>query len=234
MTPKSLSDLEKSRVSSSEYYEITIGGVKKLITEENLCILWKEAFWRALNLVSPGFKVSPRNKDVITNIFFWMCPEFGESCFDPKKGLLLWGGVGTGKTTLIKGIQKFLTFRNQGIYACQNKNIGFELVSAAEISLRYASEGMKVLEKWTDREQISDLAIDEIGREEISSHFGTKCNTIQTVLQLRYEHRHKVLTLGTTNIDMESDDFANRYGNYIYDRSKEMFNIIEIGGSSRR
>ena len=77
------------------------------------------------------------------------------------------------------------------------------------------------------------LIIDEIGREENAKHFGTSCNVIQTILQMRYELRHEMLTFGTTNIDMEDlSQFRNLYGDYVLDRVKEMFNIVHLGGNS--
>ena len=44
-----------------------------------------------------------------------------------------------------------------------------------------------------------------------------------------------MLTFGTTNIDMEDlSQFRNLYGDYVLDRVKEMFNIVHLGGNSRR
>ena len=55
------------------------------------------------------------------------------------------------------------------------------------------------------------------------------------ILQMRYELRHEMLTFGTTNIDMEDlSQFRNLYGDYVLDRVKEMFNIVHLGGNSRR
>lgn len=190
-----------------------------------------------MNAVSPGFVVDQRNVKLLSEIYTWVWARFGRmepGKLNPNKGLLLWGEIGTGKTTLIKGLQKYMAAINQLACGYNNRSICIEIKSAAEISLRYAADGMKALERWTDWEQAGHLAIDEIGREEISTHFGTTCNIIQTLLQLRYEQRHTILTHGTTNIDMSTDQFSNRYGSYIYDRVKEMFNVIRVGGDSRR
>lgn len=190
-----------------------------------------------MNAVSPGFVVDGRNVKMLSELYAWVWAWMGRKeagGLDPRKGLLLWGDIGTGKTTLIKGLQKYLATINQLAYGCNNRSICMEIRSAAEISLRYAADGMKALERWTEREQAGHLAIDELGREEISTHYGTTCNTIQTLLQLRYEQRHTILTHATTNIDMAGNEFPNRYGSYIYDRVKEMFNVIRISGESRR
>ena len=72
-----------------------------------------------------------------------------------------------------------------------------------------------------------NLAIDEVGREPMDAkHFGTGINAIQTVLQLRYEQRYCFYTHMTTNLDPDKE-FSQRYGDYIADRVKEMFNVIK-------
>ena len=56
---------------------------------------------------------------------------------------------------------------------------------------------------------------------------------MQTILQLRYEVRREFVTHATTNLNPDTE-FGNKYGDYIADRVKEMFNVIELKGSSRR
>lgn len=86
-------------------------------------------------------------------------------------------------------------------------------------------ENVEELMSWGD--------MDEHGREPSDAkHFGTGLNVIQTVLQLRYEFRHEYCTYATTNLEL--DDIPSRYGIYIADRCKEMFNIVHVGGETRR
>jgi hypothetical protein len=81
---------------------------------------------------------------------------------------------------------------------------------------------------------MQNLAIDEGGSEPMDSkHFGTSLNVIQTILQLRYEVKNQFITNMTTNLNPDIE-FATVYGEYIADRVKEMFNVIELKGESRR
>ena len=110
----------------------------------------------------------------------------------------------------------------------------FQFTSAAEIALQFAEKGIIGLNLYTDRSCMHNLAIDEVGREPMDAkHFGTGINAIQTVLQLRYEQRYNFYTHMTTNLDPDKE-FSQRYGAYIADRVKEMFNVIKIEGESRR
>ena len=180
----------------------------------------------------PNFVVDERNKSLIAAIYDYI---WGKSkILDSKKGLLLWGPIGTGKSTLLKGMQSYLAKVNRYCYACANKAIGFKFTSAVEISLKYSKDGMDGLTRLVDREYMSSLAIDELGKEPVESkHFGTTLNVMQVLLQLRYEVRSEYKTFATTNMNPDTE-IVERYGEYIGDRIKEMFNIIEIKGESRR
>lgn len=112
--------------------------------------------------------------------------------------------------------------------------MGFKLTSAAEIALLYAEKGMSGMAQYTDRNCMCHLAIDELGREPMDAkHYGTGINVVQIILQLRYEVRREFITLATTNLNPDIE-FESKYGDYIADRVKEMFNVIEIKGKSRR
>lgn len=94
-------------------------------------------------------------------------------------------------------------------------------------------QGIDGIIRYVQRECASGLCIDELGREPSDAkHFGTGLNVIQTVLQLRYEFRYEYCTHATTNLEL--NDIPARYGIYIADRCKEMFNIIHVDGDTRR
>ena len=103
--------------------------------------------------------------------------------------------------------------------------------TASELANIYAAEGQPSLIQYTDHDV--NLVIDEFGREpNPASNYGTKMNVLQFVLQMRYDHRRTSITHITTNMRLE--DIEPRYGDYIADRCKEMFNFIEFSGRSLR
>lgn len=181
--------------------------------------------------IEPQFVVDDRNKALLAALYKWVWGTCG--LFDPLKGLLLWGPIGVGKSALLKGLQRYYGKINQYCYGSDNI-MGFKLTSAAEIALLYAEKGMSGIAQYTDRNCMCHLAIDELGREPMDAkHYGTGINVVQVILQLRYEVRRGVITLATTNLNPDTE-FEKVYGDYIADRTKEMFNVIEIKGNSRR
>lgn len=182
--------------------------------------------------VEPGFIIDDRNLGIISAIYEWSMNR-GNS-LDPSKGLLLWGPLGVGKSVLIKGLQRFENKIHRMGKGYKRRHFGFLYTSAIEMSLLYAERGMSGISQYVDRSLMGNLAIDELGREPSESkYFGTGVNVVQTILQLRYEARREFMTHATTNLDPNTG-FVEKYGTYVADRVKEMFNVIEIRGSSRR
>ena len=157
---------------------------------------WKWQLIESMKQIEPNFIVDERNKSLLGALYKW---AWGiKSTLDPSKGLLLWGPIGVGKSVLLRGLQIFEGRINKQGFACANNNLGFKFTSAAEIALLYSQKGIDGISKFTDRERMCHLALDEIGREATDSkHFGTGINVIQTILQLRYEHRRSFVTHGT-------------------------------------
>lgn len=193
---------------------------------------WKKEFLNSMRDVEPSFVVDEGNKKLLSAIYDYV---WGKSqLLDSQKGLLLWGPIGVGKSVLLKGLQRYYGKINQFCLGSNSKNTGFKMISAAEIALLYAEKGMNGIAQYTDRECMCHLAIDELGREPLDAkHYGTGINVVQVILQLRYEFRREFVTLATTNLNPDTD-FSDKYGDYIADRIKEMFNVVEIKGNSRR
>lgn len=180
---------------------------------------------------SGTFVIDHDNREIVSSVFAWVWKydTWNRCGFDYKKGFFVYGPVGTGKSTLLKGLQKYMN-KVKDRYSTKDFRIGFFWKSASELANSYAGDGQEKLLQWCDE---CNLLIDELGREpRPAKHFGTALNVIQFILQLRYYRRKDNITHITSNINPE--DVLTLYGDYISDRFKEMFNIVPYGGKSKR
>lgn len=155
----------------------------------------------------------------------------GSNVLDRNKGLWLYGPVGTGKSSMLKIIQAYDRYSNgkekNGYYLLG----GFPIEPASFVSNLYCKNGIDGILRY-DGSNGMGLGLDEVGREPKVKHYGTEMDVIQYILQMRYDNRRNCITFVTTNLLPE--EIHLKYGEYIADRVNEMFNVVEIGGKSRR
>lgn len=141
---------------------------------------------------------------------------------DYRKGILLKGNTGRGKTFLLNVYTEFLKidelcFSNYGrVYPLLLNNI-----NAQQIALEYQSTGgYDALLRYS---QLPVININDIGAEiSESNHFGNKENVIERIIDAREER--SMLTFGTTNLEKFSDNYDAR----TISRMNSLFNIVII------
>ncbi len=156
--------------------------------------------------------------------------------FSLYKGILLSGGIGSGKSDVIELIRKYILR--------QKKAGAYRTFSAETITSDYAAKGTAGLSQYVHNPIINSygyevrnpfvLCIDDLGIENRSvKHYGDSEDVISKLLYQRYElFKTGTRTHATTNLDVAG--LKERYDDRIMSRISEMFNIIVLHGTDRR
>ena len=231
--------------------KIENNAIQVVLTKSMLWGLFKKAFQLT---AKKAFVESP---DALANIaplieYFIRHPDFfkrkrlvtqlGGEQLQPsfEKGLLIIGGYGNGKTSMMEALQLvFDTYRMP---------MRFKGYKAHELVTTYERIGADPLYQESSKYEFfhglttaKGLYIDDVKKEREASNYG-KVNLIRDILEKRYDHG-KGYTYITCNY-REGDqqflledalaEFGEKYGGHIYDRLFEKFNILEFKGSTFR
>ncbi|WP_378182001.1 hypothetical protein [Aquimarina sp. SS2-1] len=157
-----------------------------------------------------------------------------------NKGLLIIGGYGNGKTTIMEALGLVFDYYKMPMrfkaYKAHNLVTEYERIGAD----RTFSESSKY-QFYHRLTYAKGLYIDDVKKEREASNYG-KVNLIRDILEKRYDNK-KGKTYITCNYRDGDDqnnledalaEFGEKYGGHIYDRLFSMFNIIEFKGHTLR
>jgi len=148
---------------------------------------------------------------------------------DSRKGLLLSGPVGCGKTTLMTLLSVFFPKEKQ-----------YSLLSSRELSIRFAHQGYSVINQYSSRSYTftssgytpSIFCFDDIGTERPIQYFGNECNVMGEILLGRYDHFIKKGMLTHLTSNLSASELESLYGNRLRSRMREMFNLVSFSKDS--
>lgn len=180
-----------------------------------------------------AIEVDEENKRVIYQLLSYFSGienEYTEG-MSFEKGILLFGGIGVGKTWIM-GLLR------------ENPHAPFMMRTAWEIANEFQEKevGVKVVDKYGvlvsnqhatrffSKPHIG-LCIDDAGTENEGSSFGNKKNVIAEILLSRYQNIRGPFTHLTTNLT--KDELRDAYGLRAFDRMRQMFNIVEFPESAK-
>ena len=140
--------------------------------------------------------------------------------YDIEKNLWLEGGVGVGKTTVMRFFQ---------LYAIER----FAILGARELGYQFLKKdvGVNVIIYHSKNTGGVGLCIDDVGTETALKSFGNEMNVIGEIIVNRYDNR-VFPTHVTTNLT--TIQFKEMYGERALDRVKEKYNQVLFEGKSLR
>jgi DNA replication protein DnaC len=165
----------------------------------------------------------PKLANMYKNAFYYFKGNQEQTMWDCRKGLMLIGPYGVGKSALFKVMQRM--FNN------------FQIIRAKELcdQLENKEIGRYGVLHTYGKNLKKDLMIDDIGTENTQMFlFKNEVNVIEEIILDRYENfiDMKIRTHGTSNL--LAAQMKTLYGDRSYDRMKEMFNLITWEGKSLR
>ena len=147
------------------------------------------------------------------------------------KGLLIIGNYGNGKTSTMRVFEHIF----KGI-----SGFGFKGYTANEVVTMFEKCGKDI-----DKDEFAKIMwrgtryFDDLKTERVASNFG-KVNIFKEILEERYSRKSKTYCTMNfkegfkDNVEEAVNEIIDKYGERIYDRVFEMFNIIEFKGESFR
>lgn len=151
---------------------------------------------------------------------------------DLRKGLLLAGRIGCGKSSLMR------------LFGVNQRQV-YMIKTANEVAEKWLLNGedyfaglikphmLPVNDVDNFYHRFAGLCIDDVGTEEIKTSFGNRKNVIGDLIEARYhEHAAGPLLHLTTNLNWET--LKEHYGARVASRLQETMNMIQYKGEDRR
>ncbi len=134
---------------------------------------------------------------------------------DLRKGILLMGDSGVGKTALMKLVKPFFPRKKH-----------YEIVSCRLLSQEFTKRGFDAFNAYLSKNS-KPICLDNLGKELPAKHFGTNCEVGYNVVEHCYEHRfdfqHPKVHITTV---LSPTDIEKRYGIGFRKMLQQMFNVI--------
>lgn len=150
---------------------------------------------------------------------------------DHRKGILITGPIGCGKTSLMN-LMRYIS-------AAYTHHV---MLSCRKVSFEFIQEGYTIIQKYSDSSyrhvghdwEPKTYCFDDLGAENTLKYFGNDCNVMAEILLSRYDHfiSHGMITHLTTNLN--SSEIENQFGNRIRSRLREMCNLISLNTPDKR
>ena len=139
----------------------------------------------------------------------------------PDKGLFLYGGTGSGKTTFMEVIEEKIDLQ---FYNVLDMERAFRVDKNGSFEEQYNDGAVRN----------KDLILDDLGADSNVTNYGNK-DMIQNYIMQRYDlfRRLSVKTHFTSNVASVSE-IGERYGERVLSRIREMCYMVKLDASDRR
>jgi len=210
-------------------------------------IFWKHLRKRAQKELKADFVIDDENRQQVSAFVAYFSnneDRMRELEIDPRKGIILIGNPGSGKSILFRTLRDVLESRHEveiggrkliearffkrcNLYTCEHMAKLF--MAKGEAGLEHFSKGA-VHRNGRDK-VLKHACFDDLGAEELRNVYGNKKEVMVDIIQERYDLflEHGLLTHFTSNLNPQ--EIENRYSSRIRSRIRQMCNVIQLGAS---
>lgn len=173
-------------------------------------------------LFGKKFKIYKEDRNILYKLCNYQIRDY-QTCkklnIDLKKGILLSGPVGCGKTSLMKLIRHITPHYR-----------AYEMIPTRNVTFAFNHIGYSMIESYGDNRL---YCFDDLGVEPTGRFFGKDCNVMGEILLSRHELflNRNIQTHATTNLN--ANELEERYGKRVRSRMRQLFNLIAFDKGSK-
>lgn len=155
--------------------------------------------------------------------------KIGEG-FSLEKGIMLRGGVGVGKTSIMKAF-RLNPHKSFGVIKCQ-QIVNTFLNHSEQVYLRYTVVNRNIASAQNFGQEYFGWCYDDLGEEDQANKYGNKHNVMAGVLDKIYnDYEMKGVTHLTTNLT--GKQIKDLYGERILSRIVAIFNVLQFPATAK-
>lgn len=179
---------------------------------------------RGQEMYGPKFRIIPEDYEIIYKLVVYFLGHEEESKrlgLDLRKGIMLTGPIGCGKTSLMSLMR-----------LVPGKERNFTMKTARDISFEFIQEGYDVINRYSKLSFTGTgpriYCFDDLGAEQNLKYYGNSCNVMGEILLSRYDMFNSQGMMSHLTTNLGAAEIEKIYGPRVRSRMREMFNAIKF------
>lgn len=185
---------------------------------------------RGQEMYGPNFRIIQEDHEIIYKLVVYFLGHEEESKrlgLDLRKGMMLTGPIGCGKTSLMS-LMRLVPAKERNFVMKTTRDISFEFIQEGyEVINRYSKLSFSVSGPRT-------YCFDDLGAEQNLKYYGNSCNVMGEILLSRYDLFHSVGMVSHMTTNLGAADIESTYGARLRSRMRSMFNLVSLQSCDKR